>query len=136
MRATSCLNAEPGRFHLKSLDKAMSKPSQTDRVEARDKPCQSLTPRSQYWPRLMLALETSVATAFLVSVSLFEREGTLPLILYATFWAVALVSTGVGINALCSSSNAWLLFYPAASIALVPCVWLVGVFKFFRFFPD
>lgn len=90
----------------------------------------------QQWLRVMLVLETVVAVAFLIAASLAARESTLSLVLYATFWATALVSTGVGLNALRSSSSAWLLLYPAASIALMPCVWLFGVFKLFRFFPD
>lgn len=119
-----------------SLRKTTPALSEIYPVKEQDKPAQSSTSQLQHWPRVMLGMEALVAAAFFATASLAPRESMVPLALYATFWAVALVSTGVGLNALRATGNVWLLLYPVASIALLPCVWLFGVFRLFRFFPD
>lgn len=92
--------------------------------------------RLELWSRSMLGLEALVALAFVATVAIFEREHKVPLALYGAFYLVALVSTVLGFKAYRLSRNAWLLLLPAASLLMVPCVWVVAVFYFFRFVPE
>lgn len=84
----------------------------------------------------MLGLEVLIALAFSASTVCFEREHVVPLALYAAFFPVALISACVGVSASREAKSPWLLLYPAASIALIPCVWLFAIYNFFRFIPE
>jgi hypothetical protein len=84
----------------------------------------------------MLGLEVLFASAFSASAVFFEREHAVPLVLYVAFFPAALISTCVGASAYRETKNPWLLLYPAASITLIPCVWLFAIYNFFRFIPE